>query len=73
MNKNIEPKHYTEMVISPLEYNVKNNIPWCEANAIKYISRWKSKNGVEDLKKAVWYINYLIEQEEEKYEKKIIH
>lgn len=29
-------------------------------NAIKYILRWHKKNGVEDLKKAVWYINHLI-------------
>lgn len=28
-------------------------------NALKYIYRWKDKGGVEDLKKAIWYINYL--------------
>lgn len=33
----------------------------CTANAIKYLWRWKHKNGVEDLRKAVWYINRLIE------------
>lgn len=32
----------------------------CTANAIKYLWRWKYKNGVEDLRKAVWYINRLI-------------
>ena len=32
----------------------------CTANAIKYLWRWKHKNGVEDLKKAIFYINYLI-------------
>ena len=32
----------------------------CTANAIKYLWRWKQKNGVEDLKKAQWYINRLI-------------
>ena len=32
----------------------------CTANAIKYLWRWKLKNGVEDLKKAIWYINYLL-------------
>lgn len=35
-------------------------------NIIKYILRWKSKNGLEDLKKARWYINHLIEKVEEK-------
>lgn len=37
----------------------------CTANAIKYLWRWKRKNGVEDLRKAVWYINRLIERAEE--------
>lgn len=32
----------------------------CTGNALKYLCRWKHKNGVEDLRKAVWYINYLI-------------
>ena len=32
------------------------------ANAIKYLLRWKSKNGIEDLKKARWYINHLIDK-----------
>lgn len=30
------------------------------ANAIKYICRWKKKNGTQDLEKAVWYIQHLI-------------
>ena len=37
----------------------------CTANAIKYLWRWKEKNGVEDLKKAIWYINHLISVKEE--------
>lgn len=32
----------------------------CTANAIKYLWRWGQKNGVEDLKKARWYIDHLI-------------
>lgn len=34
---------------------------FCTGNALKYLCRWKSKNGIEDLKKAQWYINRLIE------------
>lgn len=33
----------------------------CTGNILKYICRWKKKNGVEDIKKAVWYANALIE------------
>lgn len=35
----------------------------CTANVIKYVCRWKHKNGLEDLKKAQWYLNKLIEKE----------
>ena len=33
----------------------------CTANIIKYVCRWKKKNGLEDLKKAQWYLDKLIE------------
>lgn len=36
----------------------------CTANAIKYLWRWKYKNGVEDLKKARWYLDRLIQEVE---------
>lgn len=38
----------------------------CTANAIKYLWRWKQKNGTEDLKKARWYIEHLLEGTDEK-------
>ena len=33
-------------------------------NIIKYICRWKNKNGLQDLKKAMWYLDHLIEHVE---------
>ena len=33
---------------------------FCVGSIIKYVTRYKHKNGVEDLKKAKWYIDYLI-------------
>lgn len=53
--------HYKGMKIQPTEYIVANDIPFCEGNVIKYVSRWRLKNGVEDLKKAEQYIKILIE------------
>lgn len=41
----------------------------CTANVIKYICRWKKKNGFQDLKKAQWYLNKLINHVEEKESK----
>ena len=35
---------------------------FCTGNALKYLWRWKRKNGTEDLDKAVWYINRLKEE-----------
>lgn len=39
------------------------------ANILKYICRWKKKNGLEDLRKAQWYLNHLIKKIEEKENK----
>ena len=38
---------------------------FCTGNAIKYLYRWKKKNGIEDLKKAKWYIDKIISIETE--------
>lgn len=44
----------------------------CTANIIKYVWRWKLKNGVEDLEKASWYLNKLIEKKkDDKYKNEI--
>ena len=40
------------------------DMDFAEGNIVKYITRYKFKNGVEDLKKAKWYLEYLIEQNE---------
>ena len=52
--------HYAKYAIQPTEYIIKNNLSFCEGNVIKYVTRWKDKGGVEDLKKARQYIDILI-------------
>jgi len=67
MTDNIkEPEHYIANKIEPIDFIIQNNFDFCEKNVIKYISRWRLKNGVEDLKKAKQYIDFLIEKEVEK-------
>ena len=61
----VNPKHYSEMKISPLEYIKANELEWNVGNVIKYISRYKMKNGLEDLKKSRWYLDDLIKDMEE--------
>jgi hypothetical protein len=60
------PSHYTAggvECIDALEaatINLTGLEAVCTANAIKYLWRWKQKNGHEDLRKARWYINKLL-------------
>lgn len=42
---------------------------FCVCNAMKYIYRHKRKNGMEDIKKAIWYLKKYVELEEQDYEK----
>jgi len=64
------PSHYTQgkiECIDAIEESTKGLIgisAVCVANIIKYIWRYKFKNGIEDLKKARWYLDKLISHEE---------
>lgn len=60
--------HYKNMKIQPIEFCHVNNIPYLEATAIKYLCRWRTKNGLEDLHKAKHFIEVLIALEERKDE-----
>jgi hypothetical protein len=67
MTDNIkEPKHYTQYKIEPIDFIISNNLDFCTGNIIKYVLRYNLKNGVEDLKKAKQYIDFLIEKKVEK-------
>ena len=55
--------HYKDLKIQPIEFIHANNIPFCEANAIKYLCRHRNKNAKQDLLKARHYIDLLIKLE----------
>lgn len=59
----VDGNHYKTMKIQPIEYIFANNLSYLEGNVIKYVSRWRNKNGVADLHKARHYIDLLIELE----------
>lgn len=63
LNKQIDGSHYKDMTIQPVIYIYANKIPFIEGNIIKYVSRWKNKNGIKDLEKARHLIDMLIEFE----------
>ncbi len=53
--------HYKTKAIQPWDYIVGNNLGYLEGNIVKYVSRWKDKGGLDDLKKARHYLDKLIE------------
>lgn len=61
------PKHYTQGKIECIDAiesavsELSGLDAVCTANVIKYVWRWKHKNGSQDLRKAQWYLNKLID------------
>jgi hypothetical protein len=67
MNEKVNhPSHYNQGKLEVIDVIDDWNLGFYEGNVIKYVSRYKLKNGIEDLKKAKWYLDRLI-QNHEKY------
>jgi len=60
LEKQVGGNHYTGMQIQPMQYSMANGFNPCQHTAIKYISRYKQKNGKQDLEKAIHAIELLI-------------
>ena len=63
MVDNINPDYYRKG-IETTDYIQSHSMNYLEGNIIKYITRYKDKGGVLDLRKAEWYLTRLIKQEE---------
>ena len=63
LSKQVGGQHYKDQAIQPVEYIHANKIGYFEGNVIKYVTRWRNKNGIADLEKAKHYIELLIELE----------
>lgn len=63
LNKQVDGNHYKDLPIQPVEFIHANAIGYFEGNVIKYVSRWRKKNGIADLEKAKHYIELLIQLE----------
>jgi len=55
--------HYKDKSVQPWDYIAANGLGYFEGNVVKYVSRWREKGGVEDLRKARHYLDKLIELE----------
>ena len=53
--------HYKKQPVQPWDYIAANDLGYFEGNIVKYVSRWRDKGGVEDLRKARHYLDKLIE------------
>ena len=69
LSKQVAGNHYKDLPIQPVEYIYANALGYFEGNVVKYISRWRNKNGIADLEKAKHYIELLIELESRKADK----
>ena len=56
-------QHYKDNAIRPIVYIHANKLGFCAGNVVKYITRYKEKNGAEDVRKAIHYCQLLLELE----------
>jgi Protein of unknwon function (DUF3310) len=65
-SKQVSGSHYSDKEIQPWDYIHANNLCYFTGNCVKYVSRWRDKGGIDDLKKAIHYLEKLIELEQGK-------
>lgn len=65
MKDNINPSHYQQGDIEVIDFILDQKMSYIEGNIIKYVCRYKFKNGLEDLNKAKWYLECLITSQEQ--------
>jgi len=69
LKKQIGGSHYKGLPIQPAKFINKNKLLFAEGNAIKYICRHGSKGGLEDIKKAIHYLEMIIDRDYSKKKK----
>ena len=65
LTKQVGGDHYKKMIIQPAEFINKNKLLFAEGNAIKYICRHQSKGKEEDVRKAIHYLEMILERDYE--------
>lgn len=68
-----KPKHYNQYSIEPIDVIESWELNYNEGNVVKYMNRYKHKNGLEDLKKCRFYINRIIDNYENNSVKQDLH
>ena len=63
LDNQVGGKHYKQMKIQPAEFINENKLLFAEGNAIKYICRHSAKGKEEDIKKAIHYLEMILERD----------
>ena len=63
LNKQVSGNHYKDKGIQPIVYIHANDLGFCAGNVVKYVTRYKTKGGAADIKKAIHYLELLLELE----------
>ena len=63
LDKQVDGDHYKSMKIQPAEFINENKLLFAEGNAIKYICRHRSKGKEKDIKKAIHYLEMILERD----------
>ena len=63
LNKQEGGTHYKKYKIQPVEYTVANDLGFLAGSIIKYVTRYKDKGGAEDIRKAMHYLELILEFE----------
>ena len=59
------PQHYQQGEIEVIDFILDQKMDYLTASVQKYLARWRFKNGIDDLRKARWFLDKLIEQQME--------
>jgi hypothetical protein len=63
LDKQESGNHYKDKGIQPIVYIHANNLGFCAGNVVKYVTRYKTKGGAADIRKAIHYLELLLELE----------
>lgn len=63
LGRQVAGDYYKDLPIQPVEYIHKNNIPFIEGCVVKYVTRHRAKGGADDIRKAIHFLEMLLELE----------
>lgn len=59
LERQVGGNHYQRFGIQPIEYILANGLDFCQGNVVKLVTRYRDKGGIEDLDKAIHYLEFL--------------